>query len=498
MLRPPVAFVVAFALVAGACSESATTLGRSAAVSTTTSAVETTATTDTTTPTTDTTVAEPVVEPITWESCGNAECADVPVPLDHDDPGGPTIALFVRRLPATGDRIGALFFNFGGPGGAAAAVIDRFPIPAAVRARFDIVGMDPRGVGRSSRLACGIDPITLYGVDPTIEDGVDVEALLDVSNRYADDCEASKGPVLPHLGTRDVARDMDRIRAGMGDEQLSYVGYSYGTSIGQAYADLFPTRVRSMILDGVVDPAPPGIDVAIEQAQGFETALANWAAGCPSRRSCGFGDDAIGAVDRMLALAEGGVASSNGARALGPGEASVGLAYPLYDQSLWGSLDRAVAGAIDGDGAGMVALADGYLGIVDFSIYFAVSCLDSSWPRSTDEFLARAKAADAVSPRFGEAIVNDYIRCAVWPAEPDPLGSITAPDAPPILVVSTTGDPATPYENGVRVADRLASGVLLTNQGEGHTIVFQGSACIDAAAVAYLVDGTLPDAGARC
>lgn len=450
---------------------------------------------DSSAPTSSTTPAATVPE-VAWSDCGTSECATVLVPLDHDQPGGQQISLHVERLPATGDRIGGLFFNFGGPGAGAASLIDRFGVPASIRERFDIIGMDPRGVGRSTPLACGLDAGTLYSADPTIEDETDVTELVGISIRYANDCEAAKGDLLPHLGTNDVARDMDLIRAGMGDDTLSYVGYSYGTSIGQAYAELFPGRVRAMILDGLVDPAPSGIDVAIEQAQGFETALANWADDC-GRRSCGLGDP-LAAVDRMLALAEDGVASSTDNRVFGPGQAAIGLAYPLYDQALWGALDSAIAQAIDGDGSGMLRLADSYAGLVDFSIYFAVSCLDSTWPRSTDEFLSRAKDAAAVAPRFGEAIVNDYIRCAVWPVDPDPVGGVTADDAPPILVVSTTGDPATPYENGVRVADRLASGVLVTFEGEGHTIVFQGSGCIDTLAHDYLVDLDAPADGARC
>ena len=211
----------------------------------------------------------PTVDPIVWEACDGAQCATVAMPLDHDVPDGQTIDLFVRRLPATGDRLGSLFLNFGGPGGTAADLIDRFPVPNRLRERFDIVGMDPRGVGRSTPLDCGIDPTTLYSVDPTIDDAIDVQALLDVSTRYADDCAADRGDLLPHLGTRDVARDMDRIRAGMGDEQLSYVGFSYGTSIGQAYADLFPERVRAMVLDGVVDTAPAGIDAAVVAGRGL-------------------------------------------------------------------------------------------------------------------------------------------------------------------------------------------------------------------------------------
>lgn len=479
----------AAAILVGACSP----LDDSDADRAAPRSTSTTATESSTTPTTGPAVPPPG---IAWESCDSAECATVALPRDHTDPDGPTIDVFVRRLPATGDRIGPLFVNFGGPG-AGTGLIDRFGWPREIRERFDIVGMDPRGVGRSTPLDCGVSPVELYGVDPTIEDDIDAQTLLDVSQRFVDDCEADAGDLLPHLGTRSVARDMDLIRAGMGDEQLSYLGFSYGTSIGQVYADLFPERTRAMVLDGLVDTEPSGIDVAIEQARGFETALANWADACPSRSTCSFSDP-LEAVDRMLADAEDGIASSGDARALGPGEAAVGLAYPLYTQTQWGRLDLALGDALDGDGAGMVALADAYAELVDFSIYFAVSCLDSTWPRSSTRFLDRAAAAADAAPRFGEAIVNDYVRCALWPVPPDPIGPIVAADAEPILVVSTTGDPATPYENGVTVAERLASGVLLTYEGEGHTIVFQGSGCVDSIVIAYLVDLAPPDDGTTC
>lgn len=456
----------------------------------TTETTETT-TTDDPAPPGDTSVAD-----IAWEACGDAECATVAAPLDHDDPDGPTIDIHVSRLPASGQRIGALWINFGGPGGTAADTISFWPVPSEISEHFDIVGMDPRGVGESTALECGLSAAELYEPDPTIDDQADVDALLDVSERYVDDCERERGDLLPHLGTRDVARDMDLIRSMMGDDDVNYVGYSYGTSIGQAYADEFPDRVRTMVLDGVVDPAPSGIDVAITQAEGFETALANWAADCPAR-GCPFSDPIV-AVERMLDAAEGGVpAGSLGT--LGPGEAATGLAYTLYADSTWSQLDTAVSDVLNSnDGSGMVAFAEAYTGLADFSIYFAVSCLDSTWPTDTDEFLARAKASEAVAPRFGEAIVNDYIRCALWPAPPDPLGAISAPGAPPILVVSTTGDPATPYENGVVVAERLESGVLVTNEGEGHTIVFQGNGCIDDLVTAYLVDASVPDEGITC
>ncbi len=482
------------AVVAGACTRSDTDLDRADGGTTTTS-TEPTTTEAGDAPTT--TLPAPAIE---WSSCGSAECATVVVPRDHDEPAGATIELSVTRLPAQGERIGALFVNFGGPGSGAVEQLPSFPFPAEVRERFDVVAMDPRGVGGSTPLACGLDPATLYAVDHTIEDEIDARTLVQVSEQYAQDCESRRGDLLPHVGTRAVARDMDLIRAGMGDERLDFLGFSYGTSIGQVYAELFPDRVRTMILDGLVDPAPSGPDVALQQALGFETALARWAADCPGRSSCRFAgpDAALAAVDEMLARAEDGIASNGGVRALGPGEAAVGLALPLYNVGFWPSLDRALADAIDGDGAGMVGLADQYTRLADFSIYFAVSCLDSSWPDDPDEHLALAEAAGEAAPRFGEAIVNDYLRCAVWPTEPDPIGPIDAAGSPPILVVSTTGDPATPHENAVTVAARLEAGVLVVHEGDGHTIVFQSSDCIDEIALAYLIDEVVPADGVRC
>lgn len=474
------ALLVGLALLAGACTSSDTPLERAGTDTTTTTAGE---------------PGSPTVPAVVWESCGTAECATVTVPMDHADPTGATIDLAVLRLPARGDRIGALFVNFGGPGSGAVDLLPTFPLPEDVRERFDVVAVDPRGVGGSTPLDCGIDPAELYAVDPTVEDEADAAALVAVSEAYAADCADARGELLDHVGTRDVARDLDRIRAGMGDDRIDFLGYSYGTAIGQAYAGLFPERVRTMVLDGVVDPAPGGIDVAVQQARGFETALARWAASCSDRPSCTL-DDPVAAVDDVLALAESGIPA--GGDQVGPGEVAIGLAMPLYNTGLWPVLDEAVTTALDGDGSAMLGLAQQYLHLVDFSAYYAVSCLDSTWPDTAADHLAAAERAAREAPRFGEAIVNDYLRCAVWPEEPDPLGPITAPGSPPILVVSTTGDPATPHQNAVDVADRLADGVLVTRDGDGHTVVFQGDACIDAITIAYLVDEVVPPAGSRC
>jgi pimeloyl-ACP methyl ester carboxylesterase len=448
----------------------------------------------TTAPTTTTTT----VPPVEWEACGSAQCATVPTPIDHDAPDAGTIDLFVSRLPATGDRIGALFVNFGGPGAGAADRLDTFPDVAEVRRRFDIVAVDPRGVGRSAPLDCGVAPVRLFAVDHTVEDDRDAEALVEISEEFGVDCQRRHGALLPHLGTRAVARDLDRVRAAMGDEQLSYLGYSYGTVIGQVYADLFPARVRAMVLDGMVDPAVGGIEAASEQGAGLDRSLARWAAGCRSRSSCPFGDGALGAVDQVLARAEGGIASPGGARALGPGEAPLALSYPMYLESAWSRLDEALAAALDGDGRDLVALADDQLSLVALAPYYAVSCLDSDWPRDPAEHLERAERAAVGAARFGEAVVNDYVRCATWPAAPDPLGPVTAAGAPPILVVSTTGDGVTPHATAIRVAERLVPATLLTHEGEGHTVVFRRVPCVDRIVSAYLVDLVVPPPGVRC
>ncbi len=494
-LRSPVllAAVTALALLATSCAQE----GDDPVV-----AAETTTTgSDATTTTLDGDSFTP--EPIEWDDCGRTECATLEVPLDYGDPGGERIEVYVVRTPASGDRKGALFTNPGGPGAGGAEFAEVLPLilPGEISEHFDIIGVDPRGVGGSTPVDCGVDSKELYGVDSSIDSPEDEEALLDVSRRYVEDCEAKHGDLLAHVGTRDVARDMDAVRAAMGDDKLSYLGFSYGTAIGQVYADLFPDRVRSMVLDGVLELGPTGLELAHEQAAGFETALERFVEYCDAAEGCAVAGDSLQAVEDVLALAEepGGIPAPDADRAAGPGEANLGISYALYSQSLWTQLGDALAAALDGDGSDLVDLADGYLGIGDFEIYFAVNCIDFAWPTGDpDAFLTAAKATAEESPHFGEALVNDYIRCVDWPVSPTPLEATTAPGTPPIVVISTTGDPATPYEAGVLVADTLENGILVTNEGDGHTVVGNGKGCIDDLVTAYLVDDVVPEDGTTC
>jgi len=318
-----------------------------------------------------------------------------------------------------------------------------------------------------------------------------------VSHEYVDRCQKTEGKELAHLGTRDVAHDMDTVRDAMGDEQLSYLGFSYGTGIGQVYADMFPKRVRAMVIDGVLELGPTGIQLAEEQAQGFEKALNSFAKDCDERTTCPIAPDAIAAIDKLSANVER-KPLPGGSRDLGPGDLAIGLALPLYSEPLWPELAEAVDAGLKGDGGPMIELADQYLSIGSFDIYFAVNCLDFDWPADSKALLADGAKTDKVAPHFGSSIVNDYVRCTMWPAKADPLTAITAPGTPPIVVISTTNDPATPYEGGVRTAERLESGVLVTHKGDGHTVVGTGVDCIDDMVATYLVDLKPPKDGMTC
>jgi pimeloyl-ACP methyl ester carboxylesterase len=433
-----------------------------------------------------------------WEDCGGAECAELEVPVDYDDPDGDTLTIGVTRVPAEGERLGALFVNPGGPGGTAGDFAAGLApaLPSEVGEHFDVVGVDPRGLGPSA-IDCGGDFVDLYSVDYSIDSPEDETTLLEVSEDYVEGCEQAAGDVLPFLGTENVARDHDAVRAAMGDEQASFLMYSYGTAIAQVYAELFPDRVRAMVIDGILELGPSGIDIATEQALGFESALDAFTADCDRDDSCPLAPDAEGAIDELSAQVESDPVPAS-PRDLGPGDLALAMAEALYSEQLWPALADGVADALDGEGDGLIELADSYLQTGTFDVYFAVNCIDFAWPDTPEELLDDGAEAARESPHFGEPIVNDYVRCSMWPVEADPLDEVTAPGTPPILVIGTTNDPATPFAAAQRTAERLDDGVLLTYEGEGHGVVGNGVNCIDDAVATYLVDLEPPDEGTTC
>lgn len=449
-----------------------------------------------------------------WTACGGSgdQCSTLAVPLDWSRPDGTKITLHLVRRTATGKhRIGSLLINPGGPGASTIAEFDGLVsgLSAQLRSRFDVVGFDPRGVGASAPVVCtdtaGLDAYTALDLAPTTAAGV--AALEEGARRFAAACAARSGPLLAHVGTADVARDLDAIRAAVGDPKLTYLGYSYGTFLGAQYAQLFPTRVRALALDGALDPSEPAVAASDAQSDAFQAQLDAFLASCGAGR-CGWKvhGDPHGALRALVASVAAHPLPAGGGRQLHAGELFYGIGVTLYDRRYWPLLAAALEGVAAGDGTAMLHLSDtytdrgaeGYANSVEANL--AVNCRDYVWPATPQDFLAAARAASRSAPDFGTANLDLELACAYWPASAratrDP-GPFTAPGSPPILVVATTGDPATPYAEGKALAEQLSQGVLLTNVAEQHT-AYMYSACVRRHVDAYLTDLTVPPAGARC
>jgi len=419
------------------------------------------------------------------------------VPLDHNDPGGPSIELTLGRLRA-GDpsrRIGALLVNPGGPGASGLELLDRIGAGAEVRARFDIVAWDPRGVGQSTPVTCGGAMSGLRLVDSS-PDTPDEQAALDAAaTQAAQACGASSGNLLAHVATLDTVDDMDLIRRGLGEEQISYLGFSYGTSLGQLYLDRYPDHLRALAIDGVVDPSV-GFESWLEsQTRGFDAAMNQVFASCTN--SCPNGD-AAAAYDELRRQVEVAPLPGSSGLTLGPTELATAAIMTGYSSNLWPSFISGLDRGLSGDGSGLTELAARYWRLVDFDAYTSVVCLDGAHPTNGPDYAAFADRLGAVSPRFGEAIANELSPCASWPAAPRATpGIITGTGSPPVLVVGTTGDPATPYADAVRVAGQLENGVLLTHRGDRH-IAYGRSGCATQIVDTYLLSLEVPPEGSTC
>ena len=448
---------------------------------------------------------------IAWEECGQIECGKMVVPLDYDDPDGETIELSLIRVKARDEdqRLGVLLANPGGPGASANDFVRLWRVLLAndVRNRFDIVSFDPRGVGESSPIVCHDTLQELVAVDPDPDNDAEWEAAKDASREFAEGCAEDFGEILPHVGTKNVARDMDAIRAALGEEKLNYVGYSYGTSIGGVYADMFPDRIRAMVLDGGTDLSLGFEDANRTQMIGFERAFEAYLADCRAR-SCSLASngDPRDAVNEIVARAEEApIPADDADRPAGPGEVQLGIISAMYSKLTWNSLTRALEQALAGDGSGLVKLTDSYLqrdGDGDYPNLIeanaSVNYVDSECPKDPEAYRALGDKYAKDAPTFGRSAATSGLSCAYWQAEPDPVDTPEGKGAPPIIVIATTNDPATPYEWGVALSEQLESGVLVTHRGEGHTIYAQGNACIDDVVNAYLLTLAVPAAGTTC
>jgi pimeloyl-ACP methyl ester carboxylesterase len=449
-----------------------------------------------------------------WSDCdGGGHCAWVRVPVDYTKPDGATTKLRMVLYPATGESTRSIFVNPGGPGGSAIdyARSMQGELGDDVREAADIVGVDPRGVGLSSPLKCLSDKkFDAYAAgDPDPDDAAEIAAFRDSSRQLGQACLDNSGELAAHVSTVEVARDMDVVRALMGRKKLDWFGASYGTELGAVYAELFPTKVGRMVLDGAVDPSLDPVESSFAQAEGFQRALAAYAADCAKSAKCPIGADPDAGVakiaDLMRRLDADPLPAGN--RELTEGLAFYGIAVTLYDEKSWPYLSQALTAAFKGDGSLLVQFADVYFDRQPDGSYAtnggqvisAVSCLDSPGGLTMADVEKQTPRFVKTSPVFGRALAFGALGCSDWPIESaNPLPTIDGKGAPPIVVIGTTRDPATPYESAVALSKQLESAVLLTRDGDGHTAYQSGNRCITTAVDAYLADGTVPKAGTKC
>lgn len=452
-----------------------------------------------------------------WQSCQGKpgfQCTRVEVPLNYADPTGATIKLAVNRLPATGDRsmrLGSLLTNPGGPGGSGLDYL--FSVGAAgkgitpaVRARYDLIGVDPRGVGQSAPVKCLDDAgqDAFYANDLAPETPEKEAKLRTASQGYAAACQANSGAILPYVGTVNAARDMDVIRAVLGDNALNYLGISYGTELGQVYAQLFPHSVGRMVLDSVVDTQLSGKDAGVTQMAGVERAFEAFVDDCLSRPDCPLGGPgtsrtaALQKVGDLLSGLQNRPLPGTHGRTVNDSDARMALVQATYGPELWMYGRQALMLAFQGNGAGLQLLADAYRERDPNGHYsnmqaanMVIGCLETPAADRTEQATQNVLAAmTKASPYFGN--VDSGLPCAylkipvvALPGPAKPVG------APPILLVNNLGDNATPIEWARAVAKRLDRSVLVTNDESGHGVYGRG-ACVNNAVDGYLLDGKMP------
>jgi len=454
------------------------------------------------------------------------QCADLTVPLSYDDPTGATVTLKVLRKPATetAQRIGSVITNPGGPGGSGvenAGVIGAYGVAADLNKKFDLVGFDPRGVGSSvPEIRCQTDAERDAAREfvARTRTQAEVDQANAVSKQFALGCATLTGAeqgvngaeFLANVGTANVAKDLDMLRAVLGDERLTYIGWSYGTAIGTAYAEQFPDNVRAMILDGAIDPNADPVAENVAQTAGFQQAFDDYSQWCSDQESCPLGTDPAKAtanfqtlvrplLDKPLPLADG--------RVLSFGDAVTGTNEAMYAASQWESLSSALTDLANGNGAALMGIADSYDGRDDkghysnlLDAFVAIGCIDGSRTVPADQVdeLATKLAEAAPYQATGDPPRGVLDPCAFWPATPAEAGSLTQPSGlPRVLVISTTHDPATPYEAGVKLAETLGA-ALLTVDGTNHTAYLGGSKCANTIGTTYLTTLDLPADDTTC
>lgn len=439
---------------------------------------------------------------IRWSACDGFECGTVLVPLDWDRPDGQAITLKMKRRVADGKRTGTLFINPGGPGGSGQQMLEGFDWNSFPQ--HDVIGWDPRGTGESTPVVCGTPEQTeaYLASDSSPDDAAEFRAAVQQNKDFAAQCRHGSGALLDHISTIDTARDLDYLRHLVGDDTLDYLGISYGTYIGAMYAELYPQRAGRMVLDSAVNITT---DDSVIQAMGFDLALRNYATWCAENK-CELGSTADEVIASVTGIFDSldqeplKVADRELTQSLGVTGA---VTYLYMGSTGYTQLTQALVSARKGNGQPLLATADIMNGRQPDGSYDSmtygfpgVGCIDAEDPGidgSVKEFEQDKKKAPVLAPYFGVSLT-----CPLWSATPSPQLRLQAKGAAPILVLGATGDPATPYEQAVSMADQLEPGVLLTWKGAGHSAWDLGNACVKSAVRDFVNDGTVPEDRTVC
>ena len=448
---------------------------------------------------------------INWAACPDTapeslvQCGNLEVPFDYDNPDEGSFVLYIKRRQATvpSERIGSMLVNPGGPGFGGSSLADdaAYYFSESLLNRFDIIGWDPRGTGLTTPAVDCVDSFDEYvGLDSPPDTPEEKQALIDASQAFNDKCEENAGTILPYISTRASAADMNSIRLALGEEKITYFGFSYGSELGATWATMYPNTVRAAVLDGATDPLSTSTEAGLAQAAGFEKQLTTFLAQCSKKPTCAFHNDGNSedAIDALLLDLDANPLIVSAERTpVTQGVAFTAIAQAMYSDSYWPQLQSALADAQKGDGAGLLALYDDYYQRnLDGSYgnqleaFLAISCLDDPGASTVEEVDASVDAFIAAAPRLGANFAHGY-SCALWPVPQAQQVTVSGKGAGPIIVIGTTGDAATPLSSTRKMAKALESGVLLVVEADQHT-GYGINTCIIMEVDNYLIDLTVP------
>ncbi|MFZ4078436.1 MAG: alpha/beta hydrolase [Microbacteriaceae bacterium] len=473
--------------------------------------------------TSDTGASDPALEgfysqSVDWRECGEGlSCSTISAPVDWSDPQGETISLsMIRHAATSGKSKGAVFVNPGGPGQSGVDLVRNDfsnAVDADLAESLDVIGFDPRGVGESNPVRCTGDASDLdaflYDIVPGVRGSESwLDAKKEIAQRFVDGCQKYTGALLGHLDTRSVAKDLDLMRALVGESHLNYLGYSYGTFIGEVYAQEFPQNVGHLVLDGAVDAAASGPEGG-DQAAGFEMALGNWISWCLERTDCpldGTPETASAQISDMLSSLDANPLSASDGRLVGGDTFASGITSALYSPDTWPDLLEMIAAYGTGDVDPAIGLADWYNGRNDDGTYvsndtesfIAIGCADSP-PSDESTWAETAALMSEAAPVLGPYFAYGDVLCSLWPFPPVFATAGMKPTGPaPIVIIGTTGDPSTPIEWAQDVVTHLTDGRLITFTGEGHTGYDKGNACVNSLVDNFFINDVAPPRNSTC